>query len=147
MPKAQDPFLHLNFALEVQGISVAMFKSVSGLESTIEVSEVRQQTADGKQILMKIPGKATPSDITFSRGMDATMDLWNWHKEVLDGHITNARKSGSVVLYDEQLQEKSRWNFENAWPSKISMSALDAGGNEMIVEELTLTCDALIREK
>ena len=33
---------------------------------------------------------------------------------------TTARKNGSVVLYDYEGTERSRFNFVNAWPSKVS---------------------------
>jgi phage tail-like protein len=51
------------------------------------------------------------------------------------------RKAGSVVLLDAQGQEKLRWNFINAWPSKWTGPTLNAKGNDVAIEELTLTCE------
>jgi len=58
---------------------------------------------------------------------------------VQDGNIDGARKNGSVVLYDYQQGEIARFNFVNAWPSKVSLGALQAAGNDVLLEECVIT--------
>jgi hypothetical protein len=36
---------------------------------------------------------------------------------------------------------KSWWNFFNAWPSKWAGPTFNAKGNDVAIEELTLTCE------
>lgn len=56
-------------------------------------------------------------------------------------HGNVVRKNGTVVLLDSQGNEKLRWNFFNAWPSKWTGPTLNAKGNDVAIEELTLTCE------
>jgi len=39
----------------------------------------------------------------------------------------------------------ARYNFLNAWPSKITMGTLKAGSNEMLMEECSIVCEDLER--
>ncbi len=46
-----------------------------------------------------------------------------------------------------ELKEAARWNFINAWPSKISGPAPKSDGNEIGVEELTIVHEFIERVK
>ena len=50
MPDEQkdDPLSAFSFTLEIDSVNVGMFKSVSGIESSVEITEVRQSDAKGK---------------------------------------------------------------------------------------------------
>jgi len=74
------------------------------------------------------------------------MDMWKWRKLVEDGKIQDARKNGSIVMYDESLKEIARWNFVRGWPSKISGPQLQADSNAYGIEELTIVHEGIIRE-
>jgi phage tail-like protein len=143
----QDPITNYLFSLEIEGMSLAFFKSVSGIDSSVEVVTNRSSTPTGKIVTTKVPGQISYGDITFSRGMCKDMALQKWHDDILAGKIDESRKNGSLVLYDYKLGELARWNFERAWPSKISMSGVEAGSNEVIVEELTLAVEKIVRAK
>jgi phage tail-like protein len=75
------------------------------------------------------------------------MDLWNWHYAMFQGKVGDARRNGSVVLYDYEMGECARYNFTNGWPSKITMGAAKAGANEVLTEEITIVCEELQRVK
>ena len=60
---------------------------------------------------------------------------------------TQQRKNGSVVIYDSTLTEVARWNFYNAWPSKISNDSFTVGGNDPISETVTVQYEKLERTK
>ena len=55
------------------------------------------------------------------------------------------RKNGSVILLDENGNEKMRWNFFSAWPSKYEAPAFNAKGNDIAVESLVICCERLER--
>ena len=50
-------------------------------------------------------------------------------------------------MYDRNFREVSRWNFYNAWPSKVSGPDLASSGNDFGVEEVTLVHEGFYREK
>ena len=61
--------------------------------------------------------------------------------------MKDARRHGSVIMYDRNYEEVARWNFENGWPSKITGPALNAGSNDIGVEEITIAHEGLDRIK
>ena len=132
-----------NFQIEVDGITLAQFKEVSGLSIEIKVIEHEEVTPGGVPIIKKIPGPKKWGDITLKRGKTEDKGWWEWINTIHQGNITSGRRNGSIVLYDYALGEKARWNFINAWPSKVSVSGLKAGGSEVVVEECTLVHEGL----
>jgi phage tail-like protein len=132
-----------NFQIEVDGITLAQFKEVSGLSVEIKVIEHEEVTPGGVPIVKKIPGPKKWGDITLKRGKTEDKGWWEWINKIHEGNITDGRRNGSIVLYDYALGEKARWNFINAWPSKVSVSGLKAGGSEVVVEECTLVHEGL----
>jgi phage tail-like protein len=64
---------------------------------------------------------------------------------VEDGKVKDARRNGSIIMYDQELKEQARWNFLQAWPSKISGPTPKAEGNEISLEELTLVHEYITR--
>lgn len=132
-----------NFQIEVDGITLAQFKEVSGLSIEIKVIEHEEVTPGGVPIIKKIPGPKKWGDITLKRGKTEDKGWWEWINTIHQGNITSGRRNGSIVLYDYALGEKARWNFLNAWPSKVSVSGLKAGGSEVVVEECTLVHEGL----
>lgn len=140
----EDPLVSFNFALEVQGVINGYFTEVSGLGSEHEVVE-HKVMAEGREMVMKIPGRLKWGDITLKRGITSNMDVWDWRKDIEDGNVDSARHNGSVIMYDQHDNEVARWNFENAWPSKVSGPSPKSDSNEIGLEEMTLVCEYIER--
>ena len=99
----------------------------------------------GHEVILKVPGRLKWGDIVLKRGLTSNLDMWDWRKKVEDGDVSGARANGSIVMYDQTLTETARWNFNNAWPSKISGPSPKADSNEIGVEELTLVHEYIAR--
>jgi phage tail-like protein len=143
MPIGEDALAGYHFSIEIDGVTIAQFREVSGLNAEITTIEHRENNPKGLPVLKKLPGAKKYGDITLKRGRTDSNDLWKWLKTVQDGKIDDARKNGSVVLYDYAGAEKSRFNFLKAWPSKVSLASLQAGGNDVLVEECTITHEGI----
>ena len=140
-----DALVAQHFAIEIGGIEIAQFSEVSGLATEVDVIELKENTSDGKPIIHKLPGAEKPPTITLKRAKSASKDLYDWHKAMLDGKVSDARKEGSIVLKDFEGAEVSRYNFYNAWVSKVSMGTLKSGSNEVLMEEVSIVCEHLER--
>lgn len=132
-----------NFQVEIDQVTIAQFKEVSGLAMEIKVIEHEELTPGGKPVLVQLPGRVKPSPVTLKRGTTDDKGWWEWINSVHSGDITTARRNCSIVLYDYALGEKARFNIMNAWPSKVSISGLKAGGTEVVIEECTLVHEGL----
>jgi phage tail-like protein len=143
--RGTDPLVSFHFSLEVQGAVTGFFTEISGLGSETEIVEHKVVTPTGQEVIQKIPGRLKWGEITLKRGVTAEMDMWKWRKLVEDGKISDARKNGSIVMYDEALKEIARWNFTNGWPSKVNGPQLQADSNAYGVEELTIVHEGIVR--
>jgi phage tail-like protein len=123
--------------VEIHGIQQAGFSECSSVGSHIEVVEYRE----GGEVasVRKLTGKTSYPDITLKWGMTDSQDLYAWHLQTVQGNIQ--RQDGSVVQLDDTGNEKLRWNFYKAWPSKWDGPAYSAKGNDVSIETLTLTCE------
>ncbi|MFN2607245.1 MAG: phage tail protein [Acidimicrobiales bacterium] len=145
--RVSDPLTGFTFGLDIDGVTVGFFMEVSGIGSSNEVIEHKVVDQKGHELVQKIPGRMTWEDITLKRGVTDAMDMWDWRANVEQGKMTDARKNGSVVMYDRNYEELARWNFENGWPSKISGPSLDTGSTDVGVEEITIVHEGITRTK
>lgn len=141
------PLVGFHFSLEFQGKIAGYFTECSGIGSEHEVVEHKVVTPDGRQVVMKIPGRLKWENITLKRGITSDMDIWDWRKEVEDGNVESARRNGSIVMYDQTLKPVAQWDFTRAWPVKVSGPQPKSDSNEISLEELTIAHEYITRVK
>lgn len=127
------------FALELDGLKIAFFTGCSGLNIEFDVASFKQN--DGKKTMtVKIPGKVKYSEVTLKRGYSSDMVIHKWFDEVVEAKDNQKKfvKTGSIVLYSREMTEVARFSLANCWPSKLSVTDLNAGSSEVLVEELTI---------
>ena len=130
-----DPFTSFHFVVEADGITVGGFSECTGLDSETDVIEYREGNEQGITV-RKLPGLKKFSNITLKRGVSTNLELYTWRKTVMDGAIE--RKNVSIVLNDEQGNERVRWSLQNAWPCKYVAPELKASANEIAIETVEL---------
>jgi phage tail-like protein len=122
------------FAVELDGMLVAGFSEVQGLESQLEYEEIREGGVNG--YVHRLPKGVRNSSILLRRGLSSSQELWNWYAQASQGTVT--RKSGSIILYKENGAELCRWNFFEAYPVKWSGPSLNAASSEVAIETVEL---------
>jgi phage tail-like protein len=148
LPGKKDQIAGYTFMLEVDGISEATFRECGGLDNEHSVIESKETGNKGQTIIKKLPGALKWGDITLKRGYTTgDMKLNDWRQKVIDGDLTGMRKNGSVVIYDYKNEEVLRWNFTNGWISKLQGPALNASGNDVAIESITIVHEGLKRMK
>jgi phage tail-like protein len=145
--ESEDPGQSSHFSLEFDGVSMGYFSGVSGFANEHDVVEHKVVDEKGVQQTVKAPGNLTFGAITLTRGITTDMALWEWRKQVIDGKIKEARRNGSIVMYDSALGEQSRYNFTRAWPSKWTGPDVSADDDGMAIETLEIQVDYLERVK
>jgi phage tail-like protein len=136
-----DPFIGNRFYLDLgSDVGVAAIQEVSGLDFETDVAETTATLASGKIIPIKTPGavplksgKLTLKYITFKDDPAAT-----WRANVIAGKMADARKNISLIIYDLMGEEKLRFNFADAWPSKRAFSNFSTKSNEPVTVTLTI---------
>ena len=137
-------FLGSVFGFEIDGLTgVTMFTGCSGLSLEFDVVEHDTISAGSMKTKVKIPGRPKYTEVVLKRGLTTSTDLHDWFKEVTDASAATPYKTASIVVYDRQQTEVARFNMEACWPSKLSVSDLAAGSDDVMIEELTIQHDFL----
>jgi len=128
------------FGVEIAGVNRGGFQQVGGLEITVEMTEYNE---GGRASPIKIPGLVKYSDITLRYGVIKDPEIYSWIKSVVDGDVQ--RRDGSVVQYDASGTEVYRWNFFDAWPTKLTAGEFNAQTSSVLVDVLVLAHERLER--
>jgi phage tail-like protein len=143
----KDPLVSAWFGLEFQGQVTGAFRECTGLGSENEVVEYKASGPKGEQVIKKVPGRLKWNNITLKRGITDSMDMWKWRKLVEEGKMTEARKNGTVTMFNQKGDPIAKWDFFNAWPSKLNGPGANAANNEVAVEELEITHEGYERKQ
>jgi phage tail-like protein len=135
----KDPLVSSWFGVEFQGQVVGAFRECTGLGSENEVVEYKASGPKGEFVIKKVPGRLKWNNITLKRGITDAMDMWQWRKLIEQGKVNEARKNGTITMYNQQGDAIAKWDFVNAWPSKLTGPSANAANNEVAIEELELT--------
>ncbi len=141
----EDPLVGFHFAVDIQGHVTGYFTECSGLGSETETIEHKVVSEAGVEVVMKIPGRLKWENIVLKRGITSDMQIWEWRALVENGNVADARADGSIIMYDQTLSEVARWNFNQAWPVKVTGPSVKADSNEIGIEELTIAHEYIVR--
>lgn len=144
MAEWEDPLVGFHFSVDLSGTVVGLFTECSGLGSEHEIVE-HKVIQDGKEIVMKIPGRLKWEDITLKKGITKDMGIWKWRKEIEDGKVDDNRRDGSIIMYNQKLEPVAQWNFTRGWPSKVTGPQPKADSNEVGLEEMIITHEYIER--
>jgi phage tail-like protein len=135
-----DPYKGFNFLVEIDGISTASFCEVSGLASETAVIEYRNGS-DRANTVRKLPGLTKYANIVLKRGVTHDTQLWEWRKAIEQG--TPDRRSGAIVLLDDERNPVRRWHFVEGWITKFDGPDLNAKGNDVAIETIEIAHEGL----
>lgn len=137
----QDPYRNYRFLVEIDGITQFGFNDASGLSATTEPIEYRE--GGEPSYTRKLPGQTKYSNLVLKWGITDNRELADWAVRLTKGQVE--RKSGSLILLDTEGNEKVRWNFFNAWPTKYSVPEFSAKGNDVAFDVLELVVEHMER--
>lgn len=142
-----DPILGQSFFLDIQGAVSGYFTQCNGLTSSNEVIVDKSVDITGRTRIRKIPGPISYGNITLSKGITGSLELWKWIGSVAEGKIGDERKNGTISLVDPMGQVVASWTITAAWPVRVTGPSLSADGGKVGVEELELAIEGFTRTK
>ena len=139
MASAQKPRPTNRFRLTVGGKeAIGQFREVSGLDSEQEIVEQKEVDQNGNPVIIKVPGNLKWSNIELKRGVDTAKGLWDWRYAVETAGPDAARTDCTLELLDYDGSPIATYTLMQAWPSKYTGAAMNAGSNEVAVEAMTI---------
>jgi phage tail-like protein len=139
------------------GTPVATFREVSGLDSEQEIVELRETDSAGNPVIRRLPGAAKWPDVTLTRALDTSDEVWRWRQSVIMGDFAQARADCTIELLDFEGNPVAAYDLKQAWPAKYSVaqaaSEFDEGEGarlgatgELAVEKLVLCHEGFSRQ-
>lgn len=138
------PMGKFRFKVEVDGITMAHFQSVSGLNHEIEVLE--QQEGGVNEFMHKLPGQGRYPNLVLKLGWISGQMIEDWHM-AFTKRPGSGRKNGSIVLLDDAGNEAARWNFHRAWPVKWEGPSPDTSQSAIAVESIEIAYERLTKAR
>lgn len=135
MTATQPQNTNFPFAVEIEGIAAGWFTECSGL--SIERDVTPHPEGGVNDFVHQLPGPVTHTNITLKRGLIDNV-LWDWFQQgAFDGQV--ASHNISVILYNTDGTEATRWNLTQAYPTKWSAGSLQTDSSQTLLETLELT--------
>ena len=147
-----DPYRNFKFTVDIGGFTQAGFQKVTGLKETTEIIEYRE--GGENEAPQKFPGQSNSDPLVFERGMFSFDDLTAWRKLVFDADQQNGaqgddnyRKDIVIYLNDKSGTRVAQWSYRGTWISELSEGDLDATGNDIYIESMTLATQGRVFKK
>ena len=157
---ATDPLRNFKFVVNLlppTGAPIAMsFMTCSGLSETTDTIPYREGTFNTTS--QKMAGQTDFGPLTFTKGvMVGTQVQVNWITQIFvvqggsgtSNSGTNYRENIQVLVLDHpvtssQVAVKAAFTIFNAWPTALAYSDLDAGANQLLISQMTLTHEGFV---
>ena len=145
MAGRRDPLIAPRFTVKFGDKVAGSFRECTVVSAEHEVAEYKFADDKGNPGYYAVPGRMKFGRITLKRGLTNDMQMWKWRKQVEDGKVNEARTNGSILMMDQDGSPIAEFNFENAWPLKVSGPAPNANSNDIAMEEVEIICERVYR--
>jgi phage tail-like protein len=135
---SHEAIIPARISLTVDGVEIAAFGELVGIVTEAGPDDLAEK------VLRRLPGKRVPPTVTLRRGMSRDMQIAAWQEAALAARPGEGRKAAMLTMFANDGTPVARYQLENAWPSKVEISAV-AGAGDLLYETVTLSCDAARR--
>ena len=137
------PLANFHFQVEWAATRIG-FQEITGLELETDVIEYREGSSV-ESSPVKIPGRKKYGDITCKRGIvSGDNEVFEWFADNKMGKTEP--RDVTISLLNEDHEPVMVWKVARAWIRKLTGPTLDAQGNSVAIEEMTLTCEGITVE-
>jgi phage tail-like protein len=138
-----DPYLGFHFRLEIEGLVVAGFSEVSGLQVEVETEDY--QEGGNNDFVHKLRKGTRYPNLILKRGVVDADALWKWHQKIAKHTSKTDRKTVRVTLLDSEGKDKLSWRCLKAYPIKWTGPDLKGDGTNVALESLELVHSGIER--
>lgn len=128
-----------HFRVEVLGLlpsdNDVRFTEVSGLSFELTTEEVAE--GGENRFLQRYPLKTKYPDLVLKRGLLVGSEVRKWIERCIQDYEIEP-KPVDVMLLNEEREPLLTWHVINAYPTKWTVSDLNASNNAVVIETLQL---------
>jgi phage tail-like protein len=132
------PPVGFHFRVEVLGLSSdndVRFTEVSGLSVEMGTEELAE--GGENRFVQKYPVRAKYPELTLKRGLLVSSAVVDWIRRCIEDYQIEP-KNIDVTLLNEEHQPLVTWHVIGAYPTRWSVSDLNASNNAVVTETLQL---------
>jgi phage tail-like protein len=133
------PPVSFHFKVEVLGLPPndhdVRFTEVGGLSVEIGTEEIAE--GGENRFIQKFPTRSKYPELVLKRGLLLNSEVLNWIKECVED-LKITPKNLDVKLLNEKHEPLLTWHIYNAYPTKWSVSDLNANSNTVVIESLQI---------
>ncbi|PZO37053.1 MAG: phage tail protein [Pseudanabaena frigida] len=146
------------YYFQLDGLEDLVVKKVSGISATLQTAGTDKSygvTKGGKSYIQATVTGVSNSKIT-AEYVATVQDkkLYQWffdsHSQVSSGGGSTeggARKTGSIIVYNQAGTEAARWNLTGVMPASYKTTKLEAGTEGIMSETVEFVYESLHRVK
>jgi phage tail-like protein len=129
------------FYVEIDKTIAASFTECSGVGIQIKKNVFHEGGVNNQQRIYL--GQTDFTDVTLKRGITDNSGFWDWLNQLFDETKPTQRKNVNVLLFDRSGETMMSWTLIGAIPVGWKTPALQADGNAVAIEELTLAYEGI----
>jgi phage tail-like protein len=129
------------FYVEIKGEIAASFTECSGLSVQIKKNVYQEGGVNNRQVIYL--GHTEFADVTLKRGITDRLDFWNWMTEIFAEKKKSCRRNVNILVFNQAGETMMSWTLIGAVPITWKTPTLQADGNAVAIEELTLAYEGL----
>jgi len=136
-----DGQLASNFLLEVDGVQIGIFTSVSGLQVTVQTEDLVEGGQNG--FARKLPGRMEWPNIVLSRGLIQSDNLFDWFSKTSGEGFAAAgnkleRCTGAITALGADGSRLRAWNLSGCFPVRWKGPDFNVSSSDVLAEELEI---------
>ena len=132
------------FYVEIDSEITASFTECSGLSVQIKKNVYQEGGVNDRQVVYL--GHTEFADVTLKRGVTDRVNFWNWLNEIFDEEKKankSSRRNVNILVFNQAGETMMSWTLIGAIPITWKTPTLQADGNAVAIEELTLAYEGL----
>ncbi|MFB2769531.1 phage tail protein [Pelatocladus sp. BLCC-F211] len=129
------------FYVEIKGEIAASFTECTGLSVQIKKNILYEGGVNDQQRIYL--GQTEFADVTLKRGITDHPGFWIWMNEVFDEKKAVSRRNVNILIFNQAGKTMMSWTLIGAIPIAWKTPGLQADGNAVAIEELTLAYEGL----
>ncbi|MGI0494753.1 phage tail protein [Alkalinema pantanalense CENA528] len=131
------PPVGFHFKVEVLGLTPkaddVRFTEVSGLSVELGTEEVAE--GGENRFIQKYPTRSKYPELVLKRGLLLKSEVLTWIRQCIEDYDIKP-KNIDIKLLNEAHEPLLTWHIANAYPTKWSISDLNASNNAVVIESL-----------
>lgn len=140
--RPNDEQMAFRFKVYIPGLEESGFEKVTGLGG--EIDHIERRNGDEPNRMRKLPGLTKFNDITFSKGVTKSNELYEWWEATKDlalqGQSADAiRKTLTVEEIGAGDSVTKVWRLIDCLPKSFKGGDFDSMASEALIEELVIS--------